>query len=121
MCESSSSSSSSSSRDEYYLGGTIALLLQDHRMVGIQSATTQNRRGKKKETTAAEYNGLPYWGIITKCTTTQYHVSVLYYYSVIHVHHIIINSAVYAMAQCLSVVLQKWLNASAYNQCQMIV
>jgi len=31
-------------------------------MVDIQSATAENRRGKKKkkETTAAKYNGLPY-------------------------------------------------------------
>jgi len=31
-------------------------------MVDIQSPTAENRRGKKKEeTTAAKYNGLPYW------------------------------------------------------------
>jgi len=33
-------------------------------MVVIQSVTAENRRGKKKtdeETTAAEYNGRPYW------------------------------------------------------------
>jgi len=31
-------------------------------IVDIQSATAKNRRGKKKEeTTAAKYNGLPYW------------------------------------------------------------
>jgi len=40
-------------------------------MVDIQSATAENRRGKKKErrkieTTAAEYNGLSYWAVITK-------------------------------------------------------
>jgi len=34
-------------------------------MVDIQSATTENRRGKKEEeTTAAKYNGLPYWEAI---------------------------------------------------------
>jgi len=32
-------------------------------MVDIQSETAENRQGKKEEeeTTAAEYNGLPYW------------------------------------------------------------
>jgi len=34
-------------------------------MVDIQSVTTENRRGekerRKKETTAARYNGLSYW------------------------------------------------------------
>ena len=29
-------------------------------MVDIQSATTEIRRGKKKETTGRKYNGLPY-------------------------------------------------------------
>jgi len=34
-------------------------------MVDIQSATAENRRGKKKkEATAAKYNGLPYWAAI---------------------------------------------------------
>jgi len=35
-------------------------------MVDSQSATAENRRGKKeeKETTAAKYNGLPYWATI---------------------------------------------------------
>jgi len=34
-------------------------------MADIQSATTESRQGKKKkETTAAEYNGLPYWTAI---------------------------------------------------------
>jgi len=44
-------------------------------MVDIQSPTTENRRGRKKkeqrtkkrtkkETTAAKYNGLPYWAAI---------------------------------------------------------
>jgi len=33
----------------------------------MQSATTENRGGKKKiETTAAKYNGLPYMAAITK-------------------------------------------------------
>jgi len=37
-------------------------------MVDIQSATAENRRGKKKkeQTTAAEYNGLPYWAAMTR-------------------------------------------------------
>jgi len=37
--------------------------------VEIQSATTENRRGKrrkKEETTAAKYNGLPYWAATKK-------------------------------------------------------
>jgi len=35
-------------------------------MVDIQSATAEDRRGKKEqeETTAAKYNGLPYWAAI---------------------------------------------------------
>jgi len=37
-------------------------------MVDIQSATAENRRGKKKKkgekTTAAKYNGLPHWAAI---------------------------------------------------------
>jgi len=38
-------------------------------MIDIQSATAENRRGKKRkrkkeETTAAKYNGLPYWAAI---------------------------------------------------------
>jgi len=35
-------------------------------MVDIQSATAENRRRKNKkiETTAAKYNGLPYWAAI---------------------------------------------------------
>jgi len=39
-------------------------------MVDIQSVTTENRLGKnkrrKKETTAAKYNRLPYWVTITR-------------------------------------------------------
>jgi len=36
-------------------------------MVDIQSATGDNRRRKTKtETTAAKYNGLPYWAAIKK-------------------------------------------------------
>jgi len=38
-------------------------------MVGIQSPIAEDRRGRKerkrkKETTAAKYNGLPYWAAI---------------------------------------------------------
>jgi len=34
-------------------------------IVDIQSATVNNRRGKKNiDTTAAKYNGLPYWAAI---------------------------------------------------------
>jgi len=33
-------------------------------IVDIQSATAENRLGKKKETTAAEDDGLPYWAAI---------------------------------------------------------
>ena len=33
-------------------------------MVDIQYPTAENRRGKKEETTAAKYNGLPYWTAI---------------------------------------------------------
>jgi len=43
-------------------------------MVDIQSATAENRRGKTKtdrrkkeeKTTAAKYNGMPYWAAIKK-------------------------------------------------------
>jgi len=37
-------------------------------MADIQAPTAKNRRGKKKkkiETTAAKYNGSPYWEAIT--------------------------------------------------------
>jgi len=33
-------------------------------MVDIQSATTENRQGKKEEATTAKYNGLPYWAVV---------------------------------------------------------
>jgi len=43
-------------------------------MVDVQSATTENRRGTKKiETTAAKYNGMPYWAAITSATTSLLH------------------------------------------------
>jgi len=41
-------------------------------MVDIQSATAEDRPGKKERTTAAKYNGLPYWAaIITIMITTK--------------------------------------------------
>jgi len=41
-------------------------------MIDIQSATAENRQGKKekkrkKETTDAKYNGLSYWAAILSC------------------------------------------------------
>jgi len=46
-------------------------------MVDIQSATDENRQGKKqerkkKESTAAEYNGLPYWAAINSTANIYY-------------------------------------------------
>jgi len=45
------------------------------RMVDIQSATAENRRGKtrkKIETTVAKYNGLPYWAAEKKTISRVY-------------------------------------------------
>jgi len=48
-------------------------------MVDIQSATAENRRGKKKnerrmkeETTAAEYDCQPYWAAMNKQTDKRW-------------------------------------------------
>jgi len=43
-------------------------------MVDFQSPTSENKRGRKKrrkkETTAAKYNGLPYWAAIINSNMT---------------------------------------------------
>jgi len=45
-------------------------------MVDIQSATAEKRRGKKeRETTAAKYNGLPYWVAIKICARLSARIS----------------------------------------------
>jgi len=45
-------------------------------MLDIESATAENRRGRKRrkkeeETTAAKYNGLPHWAAISPIYTIQ--------------------------------------------------